>query len=95
MRGLELSVRSWRIVGADPSGCMMYFDPLREEPALFRIPPCDQAPGGHEVLELAGRGGSGYVDNVGSVSASELVEAYREDDKITMARLEAETGLPF
>jgi len=88
-------VRSWRITGAEPSGCMMYFDPLREVPALFRIPLSDQPPGGHEVLELAGRGGSGYLDRVGSVSASDLIEAYREDDKISMARLEAETGLPF
>jgi len=35
----EITVRSWRVTGADPRGCMMWFDPATEVPMLRHRPP--------------------------------------------------------
>ena len=65
----EIVVRAWRVVEAQPSGCMLWFDPAREVPKLYRLLP----PDGEEVHAegLAAREEAGYLDKVVSVSALE------------------------
>ncbi len=96
MRGSEVKVLAWRVMEAEPSGAMMWFDPLTEEPVIYRLPlPVQQSVGPDGPELLAGGDSTGYLDKVVSVRAAEIEAAYREDDQITSSRLEVETGLPF
>jgi len=59
-------VRSWRIVEAEPSGCMMWFDPDVEVPHLTPVPPLPRSSEGLGPL-LAGSETISEVDSRVSV----------------------------
>jgi len=66
--GSEITVCSWRITKADPSGFMMWFDPQTEVPMLMRAkalgPPSFED--GHDGKSVDGTdekgGGSSFLD---------------------------------
>ncbi len=43
--------RSWRVTGAEPSGCMMWFNPFTEEPFVRQYSPSDQRPSSEPYYE--------------------------------------------
>ncbi len=93
---LEIPIRMWRMTRGIPSGSHVWFDESRESVKLYRIPP----PDGEVALEddggVALEGESGYLDKVGSVSASGPDRA-RDDSsrEVNGPREELLEDLPF
>ncbi len=87
----------WRMMEAEPSGCMIWFDPSSEVVRLYRISPpsdSDSVPSGAPELDEGGE--SGYLDKVVSVSASEPGPARLTSPEFTQLDfLEEEDELPF
>ena len=99
MTDLEIVVRNWRITRGIPGGSHVWFDPACELVRLYRIPLLDQRrdPSEGRSLEgLEGKGDSGYLDKVVSVSASESSRVQGDEDRYEQTNiLDEDDGLPF
>ncbi len=96
MEELELVIRNWRIVRGIPSGRLLWFDDKCEAVKLYRIPPHDGEEVSEEMRIVAMEGDAGYLDRVGSVSASEPGQASGDSDRYEQLEiLEEDLELPF
>ena len=98
MEDHALTVRSWRIVQGIPSGLLCWFDPSCEEVRIYRTAArlSSEDAGIDQAHDLAKQGQFGYLDKVGSVSASEpsRVSDDSSRDQMIFSFEEAE-DLPF
>jgi len=62
-------LRSWRVTEASPSGCHVWFDPLRETIALFELEPSPE-----ERVDDVSEGDGSDDSRPEQISLMELVE---------------------
>ena len=81
-------IRAWRVVKADPSGMLCWFDPWTERVEIHSLPVSDPGvtPGAGEV-DMGGLGSS--LDRVVSVSAS------GDGDGDSVSSMDVNEELPF
>ena len=82
----RITVCSWRVLRAEPSGCFFWFDPATEFPILESIPP-DSDP--------AAFGASPEVDVGGQMSLLDRVVSVSAVETETELRLNLGKELPF
>ena len=86
--GGRIPIRGWRILRADPSGLLLWFDPRVEFPRLFTLPPDKRPDDSEEARRVAVGELELYLDRVGSVSAGE------DEDEDPWVSPEEDTELP-
>jgi len=92
---VELPVRNWRILEAEPSGMLVWFDPKCELVKIYRTPHRDGEAVRTYYPGLAETGGSGYLDKVVSVRADEA-EAEPASKGVEQVEIpEGDLDLPF
>jgi len=92
---VEIPIRNWRVMEAEPSGLMLWFDPTCESIRLYHDPlALNSVVGPEENPGVDEKRDRGYLDKVGSVSASEQgkatdagkryeqVEVFKEDEDL-------------
>ncbi len=92
----ELILRAWRVTRGLPRGSHVWFDQEEEYVRLFQIPPRDGQEARPRIDEGVDRdGGSGYLDKVGSVSASGQEQECHVDGCKEGSFFREEDELPF
>ncbi len=87
---------SWRVLGCEPSGLLVWFDPHTEHLRLFQGPHPDSEKVPDGRIQLDEEGAPGYLDKVGSVSESEPEpEPYVPGRDEQIGLLEELSDLPF